>query len=147
MIHFGIRAKLIAAFLTIASLTLISSGVSLYGFKEFRGAFEEVVNNRVPVMSSAMSLKAKVDGALSNLSLITQKATEDSVMMWNVVGMELSQAKITLNVLIQLGVDEDMTETLSIQLDALRDQIDEIKELLDEQDNLHEQVEGILEKA
>ncbi|NVJ93843.1 MAG: hypothetical protein HWE34_19405 [Methylocystaceae bacterium] len=145
--YFGIRGKLIAAFLTIASLTFVSSAVSLYAFKEFRGALEEVVSERVPVMSSAMNIKAKVDSALSNLSLITQKGAKDPTMMWNVVGMELTQAKSILNKLIALGVDEEITDQLGIQLDALTSQVDEIRMLLEEEETLHEQVETLLNSA
>jgi CHASE3 domain sensor protein len=57
---FGIRAKLIAAFSIVAALTLLSSAVSLFAFKEFRSALEEVVDEKVPLMQQATNLQNSV---------------------------------------------------------------------------------------
>lgn len=145
--HFGIRAKLIAAFMAVASLTLISSGVSIYAFKEFRGALEEVVDMRVPVMSSAMTLKAKVDSALSSLSLITQKATKNPSMMWNIVRMELSQAKKSLKILENLKIDKGTLDLLNKQLNNLNLQISEIETRLADHDHIQSDMNTILQNA
>ncbi len=145
--HFGIRAKLISAFSAVAALTLVSSGFSLYAFKEFRGSLDEVVEKRVPVMTSSMALRARVDAALSNLSLIIQKATNEPEKVWAVVNEELAQAHATLVNLKKNNVNKKTTDLLDQQLATLEAQIVETETLLAQEEENTVKINSILSSA
>jgi methyl-accepting chemotaxis protein len=145
--HFGVRAKLISAFLVIVSLTLISSGVSFYSIRAFKSALDEVVIERVPLMSEAISLKTAVDGALSALSQITQNKDQNLEEEWGRVASNLTLAQRALTGLKTKNVNAKTIENLQTQLTDLTSQIEEIKSLILDYGTLHKDTLNLLQKA
>ncbi|WP_417793986.1 methyl-accepting chemotaxis protein [Terasakiella pusilla] len=128
--HFGIRAKLISAFLVIVSLTLISSAVSFYSIRAFKTALDEVVVERVPAMSEALLMKTAVDGALSALARIVQNKEGGAQADWQQVEANLKQADTALQALQGKGLDHAQRGQLQSYLSDLKTQIAEIRSLL-----------------
>ncbi len=145
--HFGIRLKLISAFLAIASLTLISSGVSLYSISAFKSALDEVVSERVPLMSDAMNLKNAVDTALETLSLITQDKSQDIESDWQRIATSLEQAAQALQSLKGKPVGEGVVEKLNDQLSRLKEQIKSIEGLVGEHEAILKEVSALIQSV
>jgi methyl-accepting chemotaxis protein len=145
--HFGVRAKLIFAFLAIASLTLISSGVSLYSIREFKSALDEVVVSRVPLMSDAINLKTSVDSALSSLSQITQNTSQDMGSVWTEVSSSLNTAQHSLSSLEKKPVKPEVIDVLNKQLSGLSQQITSIKSLIEEHDVIRNEMLSLMKLA
>lgn len=145
--HFGVRAKLISAFLVIVSLTLVSAGVSFYSIRALNSALEEVVSERVPLMSDAVSLKTAVDGALSALSQVIQNKDGDLENEWEIVASNLKAAELALRSLKTKDIDQSTTAALEAQLLNMTNQIEQIKSLILDYSILHSDVVALLHEA
>lgn len=127
--QFGIRAKLILAFLTVLALTMSLAVVSLYGFKSFRSSFDDVVQNRLPLMQDAMVLQNNVQDALNTLNIVVQ-SDHELPEEWEKIFATLDAAEASKEALQDKSVSPEVIEKMDEMLPSLRAQFSEIKQTL-----------------
>jgi phosphoglycerate-specific signal transduction histidine kinase len=119
--HFGIRAKLITAFSVITIFTIATAVVSLYGFKEFRTSLNYVVDDRIPMMSTATEVKFKINKALSALLLAANKAnTATESQELSVVNNNVLWAQSHLSLLQKKEENKAVFDPIMDQLETLK---------------------------
>ena len=129
--HFGIRAKLITAFSVITIFTIATAVVSLYGFKEFRTSLNYVVDDRIPMMSTATEVKFKINKALSALLLAANKAnTATESQELSVVNNNVLWAQSHLSLLQKKEENKAVFDPIMDQLETLKSQITEFDVLV-----------------
>ncbi|NVJ93600.1 MAG: hypothetical protein HWE34_18185 [Methylocystaceae bacterium] len=146
--HFGIRAKLITAFSIITIFTIATAVVSLYGFKEFRTSLNYVVDDRIPMMSTATEVKFKINEALSALLLAANKAnTATESQELSVVNNNVSWAQSYLSLLQKKEENKAVFDPIMDQLKTLKNQITEFDNLVRKSVNIRNRENKVLAKA
>ena len=146
--HFGIRTKLIAAFSIITIFTIATAVVSLYGFKEFRTSLNYVVDDRIPMMSTATEVKFKINEALSALLLAANKAsTATGAQELSVVNDNVSWAQSYLSLLQKKEENKAVFDPIMDQLKILKSQITEFDNLVRKSVNIRNRENKVLAKA
>ncbi len=134
--QFGIRLKLIVAFAVVTVLTVITSGVAIYGINSLREALSDVADTRLPQVTTAHHLDNTIRNVLNQMTLLTRDQVDDPDQAWNAITADLDKASTMVVSLEESGLDSALTSDLRTTVADLRGSITELRASLTERKDI-----------
>ncbi|MCF8501822.1 MAG: MCP four helix bundle domain-containing protein [Rhodospirillum sp.] len=140
--HFGIRLKLIVAFLAVTVLIVLTSGVGIYAIGDLRKALSEVAETSLPRVTTAYTLDSAVNQVLSQVTILMAGQVENPEAEWDALEARLASTHGIIDALAASGVSEDKATDLRAQVAALADNLKRLRALTANRRKLEEQIQG-----
>jgi methyl-accepting chemotaxis protein len=128
--HFGIRMKLIVAFMAVTVLIVLTSGVGIYAIGDLRRALSEVADTSLPRVTTVYSLDSSVQQVLSQVTVLMTGQVADVEAEWDSVESRLAETTGIIDRLSAAGVDGAQAANLRAEVGALSDNLKRLRRLM-----------------
>jgi methyl-accepting chemotaxis protein len=134
--YFGIRMKLITAFLAVTVLIVLTSGVGIYAIGDLRRALSEVAETSLPRVTTAYTLDSAVNQVLSQVTILMTGDVKEPEKEWDAVQAQLASTTGIIDSLAATGVADDKVTDLRAQVTALEDNLKRMRGLMSKRTEL-----------